>query len=114
MAVLLPLATLLLGKALSKTKQHKAVFVSQRDVSHLPYMVLTIPANFHLPPDSMSPAGQWGCSAGGAVGTHPPPSLASDGVLGWKLHPRASPAHTKATFRMIDLGDSFRRHGAFR
>lgn len=112
MAVLLPLATLLLGKALSKTKQHKAVCFTAR----------CLPSPLHTADDTCkfaaspgSPGGQRGCSAGaGAVGTYSASCLASDGVQGWKLHSRASPAHTKAASHVTDLGYSFRRHGAFR
>lgn len=108
MAVLLPLAMLLLGKTLSKTKQHKAVCFAVRSLPSLLHGADDI-CKFSAPPREQKSRGALELQCWQAVGTHLPPSLASGGMLGWKLHPRASPAHIKALSHVTDLGHIFKR-----
>lgn len=103
MALLLPLATLLLGKALSKTKQHKAVCFAVRSPPSLLHGADNT-CKFSAPPREQKPCGALELQCRQAVGTLLPPSLASGGMLGWKLHARAAPTHTKDFSRITDLG----------
>lgn len=108
MAVLLPLATLLLGKALSKTKQHKAVCFAARSLPSLLHGADNT-CKFSAPPREQKPCEALELQYWRAVGTYLHLSLASGGILGWKLHPRASPTHTKALSHVTDLGHIFKR-----
>lgn len=106
MAVLLPLAMLLLGKTLSKTKQHKAVCFAVRSLPSLLHSADNT-CKFSAPPRGQKPCGALELQCQWAVGTHLLLSLASGGMLSWKLHPRASPPHTKALSHITDLGHIF-------
>lgn len=108
MAVLLPLAMLLLGKTLSKTKQHKAVCFAVRSLPSLLHGADDT-CKFSAPPREQKSRGALELQCWQAVGTHLPPSLASGEMLGWKLHPRASSAHIKALSHVTDLGHIFKR-----